>query len=153
MKDDNRLSNLQLVTQQQNCKKSAKDRDYTFVSKNHENKRCVRATNITTKEVSYFLQYVCCSTTSSNKMLVLLKMVCEGINNCKSGVSKKDGCLYKFEYIKQDDLPDNYKKSANLRKNRVPSEDKKKHHMQAMKKWQNKEYKCPRCDKTFKNKL
>ena len=32
-KMDNRLSNLQLMSQQENCLKSAKDRDYTFVSK------------------------------------------------------------------------------------------------------------------------
>ena len=29
-KEDNRLCNLQLMTKQQNCKKSAKNRDYTF---------------------------------------------------------------------------------------------------------------------------
>ena len=36
VKDDNRLSNLQLLTQQENCKKSAKNRDYSFASKNHQ---------------------------------------------------------------------------------------------------------------------
>ena len=143
-KKDNRLCNLQLVAQQQNCKKSAKDRDYTFVAKNHENKKCVRATNITTKEVSYFYSmYAVQQHLQINAGIV--KMVCEGINNCKSGNSKKDGCSYTFEYIKQDDLPDDYKK------NRVPDEDKKKNQMKAVKKWQNKQYKCPRCDKTLKN--
>ena len=29
-KEDNRLCNLQVVTQQENCKKSAKNRDYSF---------------------------------------------------------------------------------------------------------------------------
>ena len=48
-------------------------------------------------------------------------------------------------------MPDNYIKSTNLRKNRVPEEDKKKHHIQHMKKWRKKEYKCPRCDKVMKN--
>ena len=38
IKDDNRLCNLQLMTQQENCKKSAKRRDYTFAAKNHQNK-------------------------------------------------------------------------------------------------------------------
>lgn len=33
-KEDIRLTNLQLVTQQQNCKISAKARDYTFVANN-----------------------------------------------------------------------------------------------------------------------
>ena len=33
IKDDNRLCNIQLITQQENCKKSAKRRDYTFAAK------------------------------------------------------------------------------------------------------------------------
>ena len=149
-KEDNRLCNLQLVTQQQNCKKSAKDRDYTFVAKNHENKKCVKAINKNTNEVSYYnSMYGVQQHLGINAGIV--KMVCEGINNCKSGVSKKDGQHYKSEYIKQDDLPDNYKKSSNKRPQRVSDEDKKKHHIQAMKKWQNTEYKSPKCDKTFKN--
>ena len=53
-KEDNRLCNLQLITQQQNCKKSAKDRDYSFTVENHKNKKCVKATNIETNEVSYY---------------------------------------------------------------------------------------------------
>ena len=78
----------------------------------------------------------------------IIKMVCDGLNHCKSGVSKKDGHSYTFQYIKQHDLPDNYKKSANKRPRRVSDEDK----MEANKKWQNKEYLCPNCDKTVKNK-
>ena len=58
----------------------------------------------------------------------IVKMVAEGLNNCKSGKSKKDGHSYRFEYIKQDELPDNYKKSSNKRPRRVSDEDKKKHH-------------------------
>ena len=71
----------------------------------------------------------------------IVKMVCEGLNNYKSGLSKKDGYSYTFEYIKQDDLPSDHKKSANIRP-KMSGEDK----------WQNKEYKCPNCDKTIKNK-
>ena len=41
-------------------------------------------------------------------------MVCEGLNYCKCGNSKIDGCNYVFEYIEHDELPDNYKKSANM---------------------------------------
>ena len=33
IKDDNRLCNLRLMTQQENCKKSAKGRDYSFLTK------------------------------------------------------------------------------------------------------------------------
>ena len=53
-KEDNRLCNLQLITQQENCKKSAKNRDYTFAAENHKNKKCVKAINIETNEVFLF---------------------------------------------------------------------------------------------------
>ena len=147
-KEDNRLCNLQLVTQQQNCKKSAKDRDYTFAAKNCENRKCVKATNMNTNEESYYY-----SMYSINQHLGInagiVKMVCEGINNCKSGtcISKKHGCSYIFEYIKEDELPDNYKKSANIRPRRVSDEEKKQHRLE----WCNKEYKCPNCNKVYKN--
>ena len=149
-KEDNRLCNLQLITQQQNCKKSVKVRDYTFAAKNHENKKCVKATNITTDEVLYFNSMYAIQ----QHLLVnagIVKMVCEGINNCKTGKSKKDGYSYKFEYVKKEDMSSNYLKSANKRKNRVPEENKKKHQLNAVKRWRNKEYKCPRCDKVMKN--
>ena len=81
----------------------------------------------------------------------IVKMVCEGLNGCKSGISKKDGHSYRFQYIKQDDLPDNYIKSSKIRPRRVSDEEKKKKQIEAMKKWQKKEYKCPKCDKTIKN--
>ena len=150
IKDDNRLCNLQLMTQQENCKKSAKRRDYTFAAKNHQNKKCVKATNSDTNEVSYYNSlYAVHQHLGINAGIV--KMVCEGINCCKTGISKKDNCYYKFEYVKKEDMPDNFKKSANKHSNRVPDEDKKKHQKEAMKKWQQKEYKCPRCGKTYKN--
>ena len=145
-KEDNRLCNLQLVTHQQNCKKSAKDRDYTFAAKNHENKKCVKAINKNTNEVSYYnSMYAIQQHLGINAGIV--KMVCEGINNCKSGVSKKDGHSYTFQYIKEDDLPNYHKKSANIRPKRVLDDDKKKHREN----WLNKEFKCLNCSKTFKN--
>ena len=168
-KKDNRLCNLQLVTQQQNCKKSASDRDYSFVAKNHKNRKCVKAINITTKEVSYFYSmYAVQQHLQINAGIV--KMACEGINRVQSGVSKKDGHHYKFEYVEQDVLPDNHirsglsdeekskyqmyiqamKKSVASRP-KMSDENRKKHHAQSMKKWQQKEYKCPRCDKILKN--
>ena len=100
-KDDNRLCNLQLVTQQENCKKSAKKRDYTFVKYNHENKRCIKAINQSTEEVTYFnSMYAAQQHLSINAGII--KMVCEGLNNCKSGISKINGEQYKFEYIKEE---------------------------------------------------
>ena len=41
---DNRLSNLQLLTPKQNCKKSAENRDYKLANY-RKNKKCVKATN------------------------------------------------------------------------------------------------------------
>ena len=149
-KEDNRLCNLQLVTQQQNCKKSANNRDYSFVSKNKENRKYVKAINKNTNEVTYYnSMYAVQQHIGINVGIV--KMVCEGLNNCKSGISKKDGHSYRFEYVKKNDMPDNYKKSANKRPRRASDEDKKKHHVEAIKKWQNKVYICPKCGKTFKN--
>ena len=149
-RNDNRLCNLQLVTQQENCKKSAQERDYTFVAKNHQNKKCVKAIDCETKEVSYYnSMYAIQQHLGINAGVV--KMVCEKINGCKTGISKIDNHSYEFEYVDKQDMPDNYKKSANRRSNRVPVEDKKKHKKEAMKRWQQKEYECPKCGKTYKN--
>ena len=150
IKDDNRLCNLQLMTHQENCKKSAKSRDYTFAAKNHQNKKCVKATNSDTNEVSYYnSMYAVQQHLGINAGIV--KMVCEKINGCKTGISKIDNHSYKFEYVNKQDMPDNYKKSANIRSNRVPVEDKKKHHKEAVKRWQQKEYECSKCGETYKN--
>ena len=149
-KDDNRLCNLQIMTQQKNCQKSAQNRDYTFVAKNHQNKKCVKAINTTTEEVSYYNSlYSVQQHLGINAGIV--KMVSEGVNRCKSGFSKKDGCSYVFEYVSGQDISDidNCKKSANIRPRKVF--DKKKHQMEVVKRWQNKEFKCPKCDKILKN--
>ena len=149
-KCDNRLCNLKLLTQQQNCKKASKGRDYTFAAKNYENKKCVKAINNDTNEVSYYnSMYAVQQHLGINAGIV--KMVCEGLNNCKSGISKKNGNSFKFEYVRKEDMPDDYIKSANKRPKRVSDEDKKKHQLEAIKKWQNKEYKCQVCGKTIKN--
>ena len=150
IKVDNRLCNLQLMTQQENCKKSAKGRDYTFAAKNHQNKKCVKAIDCETKEVSYYnSMYAVKQYLDINAGIV--KMVCEKINDYKTGISKIDNHSYKFEYVNKQDMPDNYKKSANKRPKRVPDEDKKKHQKEAVKRWQQKEYECPKCGKTYKN--
>ena len=134
------MSNLQSVIK----------RDYTFAAKNHQNKKCVEATNSDTNEVSYYnSMYAVNQHLGINAGIV--KMVCEGINNCKTGISKIDNHSYKFEYVNEQDMPDDHKKSANVRPIRVPVEDKKKHQKEAIKRWQQKEYECPRCGKTYKN--
>lgn len=152
-KEDNRLCNLQLTTQQQNCEKSAKDRDYTFAAKNHENKKCVKSTNSNTKEVSYYKSmYAVQQHLGINAGIV--KMVCEGLNNCKTGISKKDGQNYKFEYVREENMPDDCiqsSKTGAIRQRLLNVEDKKKQQKEAIKRWQNKEFICKTCNKTFKN--
>ena len=58
IKDDNRLSNIQLITQQENCKKSAKRRDYTFAAKNHQNKK-VCGKQLIVKQKKFHIIIVC----------------------------------------------------------------------------------------------
>ena len=121
-REDNRLYNLQIVTQRANCKKSARKRDYTFAANNFQNRRCVKAMNKTTQGVVFFnSMYAVQQRLSINTGIV--KMVCEGINNCKTGISKKGAHQYKFEYIQKEDMPDDYKKSANTRPRSVADED------------------------------
>jgi len=77
----------------------------------------------------------------------IVKMVCESLNYYKSGVSKKDGHSYTFEYIKEEDLPENHMKSCNIRPRKVSGEDKIKHKRE----WRNKEFECLNCGKMIKN--
>ena len=150
IRDDNRLCNLQLLTPKENSKKAAKNRDYTQTVENFKNVKCVKAINIETKEVSYYN-----SMYAAEKHLgidhSIVRRVCNGDYGWKSGRSKKDGKSYKFEYVKEEDLPDNYLKYANKRLRRLTVEEKKKSHYEACKKWKKKEWKCPRCDKIIKN--
>ena len=133
-----------------NIEKSDGRRDYTFVAENHKNKKCVKATNIDTNEISYYnSMYAISQHLGINAGIV--KMVCEGLNRCKTGISKRDNFHYKFEYVNEQDMPDDFKKSANKRTRRVLAEDKKKHQKEALKRWQQKEYECKNCGKTYKN--
>ena len=81
----------------------------------------------------------------------IVKMVCEGINNCKTGISKMDGHYYKFEYVFEEDMPVEYKKSANKRSRKLTDEDRKKKQNEYVKNWAKKNYICPRCNKTKTN--
>ena len=149
IKDDNRICNLQLVTQSENTKKSVKDNDYSY-NKQKKSRKCVKAINCETNNVIYFNSIHCCAQ-HLNINNGTIKRVCDGIKYRKSGISKKDRQRYKFEYVNSEDMPDNYMISANKRQKRVPNEDKNKNKMEAIKRWQQKEFICPRCDKHLKN--
>ena len=94
-KDDNRLCNLQLMSQQQNCKKSAKNFDSSFFAIRRNGKR-VKAINLKTNKVSYYK-----SLYSAQQYLGIdrsaISMCCRGIQ--KTSKSKNNGCRYKFEFV------------------------------------------------------
>lgn len=98
IKTDNRLKNLEVVTRSENNKKSAINRDYSFVKDNHKNRKKVKGINLLTNEELIFN-----SLYSVNKLLNInagqVKMICEGKNYCKTATSKKDGQKYRFEYL------------------------------------------------------
>ena len=150
IKDDNRIKNLQMMTQQDNCLKTAKKRDYAFAANNHKNRRCVKATNCETKEVSYFnSMYSIKEHLGINPGLV--KMVAEGLNMCKTAISKMNHQAYIFEYIEQEELPDNYLKSSNIRPRKSTDEEKRIKHQERVKRWQKQTFTCPNCNKQLKN--
>ena len=61
----------------------------------------MKAINQTTQGVVYFnSMYAVQQRLSINT--VLLRWSVEGINNCKTGISKKDAHQYKFEYIQKE---------------------------------------------------
>ena len=98
IRTDNRLKNLEVVTTSENNKKSTINRDYSFLKDNHKNRKRVKVINmLTNEEVIYNSLY------SVNKLLGInagqVKMICEGLNYCKSATSKKDGQKYTFEYL------------------------------------------------------
>ena len=100
IKTDNRLKNLEVVTRSENNKKSAINRDYSFVKDNHKNRKKVKGINLlTNEEVIYNSLYSVYKLLSINAGQV--KMICEeGFKYCKSATSKKDGQKYTFEYLK-----------------------------------------------------
>jgi predicted Zn-ribbon and HTH transcriptional regulator len=119
-KDDNRLCNLQLITQQQNCKKAGYS--YSNIG-NRKHSRCVKAVNCTDNtETFYNSIYAVGQHLAVHKETV--RKVCLGMKYRKSGISKKDGCNYKFSYISKEELPENYIKSSGKHKKERKKKDK-----------------------------
>lgn len=87
IRDDNRLKNLQLITNKDNSKKSAKKHGYKFAANSHKNRKCVKTINRTINEITFYH-----STYYAQRLRINAdnaKIVCEGINNCKSRKLKK----------------------------------------------------------------
>ena len=73
-------------------------------------------------------------------------MCCQGINYVKSGISKKAINNTSLNMSKKEDMPDDYKKSANIRP-RMSDEERKKR----QKEWLKSEFVCLKCGNSYKN--
>ena len=112
VRDNNSISNLQLVTAQENCKKSAKNRNYDFAKNNHFNTHKVKAT-CEDGSVEYFASlYGVQRDLGINAGIV--KMVCERLNRAKHGISKINGKKYSFVYI--NELPTDYSRIKRVKR-------------------------------------
>jgi hypothetical protein len=121
-KEDNRLCNLLPMTKQQNYDEAAKNRDHSLIMKNLRNRKYVRAVNCNDNMESFYNSlYAVNQHLGINAGIV--KMACEGLNHVKSVISKKDGFRYKFNYISKEELPENYKKSANKHPKRKDNQE------------------------------
>ena len=90
------------------------ERDYSFVKNNHKNSKFVKAINLDRDNEETFYNSLHTVSEHLGVNSGIVKMVCEGLNNCKSGVSKMDGTRYRFEYI--DQLPPDYNSQQSLKK-------------------------------------
>lgn len=140
-KMNNKLSNLQLLTHTENCKKAAASyRDFKLRFKN---RKFLEATNKQTKKVSYYFSFY-----SAGQHLQINRSsvwkVCQGVY--KSALSKKDGNCYRFKYV-DEDLPVEFIKSKNIRPRKRTDEQIK----ERKKNYQTKDWSCPNCDKVFRN--
>ena len=90
---DNRIKNLEVVTASENCRKSAKNRNFSCYRKNPKK---VLAVNLKTKAETNFN-----SLYSVSKMLGInpgqVSMICSGIH--KTATSKINGQKYTFRYL------------------------------------------------------
>ena len=98
IRNDNRITNLSVVSPSENNKKSSVNKDYTFLKDIRKNPKKVKAINLETKKETNFN-----SLYSVNKILGInagqVSMICEGKNCQKKANSKVDGCKYTFHYI------------------------------------------------------
>ena len=97
---NNKIENLQLLTHQDNLLKAAKNRNYDFIGDNHKNKHTVKVIDTNTKDIQ-----ICPSLYSAGLYCGvncgIIKMCCDKINNCKSGISKTNNHKYTFEYTNE----------------------------------------------------
>ena len=91
--EDDSLINLRLTTQQKNVQRPIKNGDYSF----RKNRRSVKAINIETKQVFYFRSLYAAQQNLSVDRGIVSKC-CRKEYGYKTGISKKNGQRYKFEF-------------------------------------------------------
>ena len=78
-------------------------------------------------------------------------MIAEGLNKCKTAISKSNQQAYKFEYIDEALLPENHFKSANIRPRKYSDEERKIVQKERLKIWSQQPFTCSHCQKQMKN--
>lgn len=96
---NNKISNLRLLTPSDNQKESAKTRDYSHLKAGYRTKAqpvvCIEVGNESNQEK--FKSYYACSKAKGINASQI-RMICEFMNNCKTGISKIDNKRYRFEF-------------------------------------------------------
>jgi hypothetical protein len=91
-----------MMSYRMNDLKSSRNRDYSFLGKNYENRKHVKAVSCDDGSELFFN-----SLYSVNKELGvnagIVKMVCDGQKHAKTGTSKKNGIRYRFNYITKEE--------------------------------------------------
>jgi hypothetical protein len=96
--------------------------NYSFVAKIRKSRRYVRAVHCSNNEETFYNSlYAVNQHLGINAGIV--KMCCEGLNCVKSGISKVDGCRYKFNYISKEELPEDHKRSSGKHKKKQKKKD------------------------------
>ena len=101
-KCDNHITNLQEISQRENCKKSTVFRDYSFNKHNYQHRRKIIATDTKTGIKNIFPSaYTCQQFYNINAGIIL--NVCKNSLHSKSGTCKKNNHKIKFCFANDDE--------------------------------------------------
>ena len=101
IRNDNKIENLEMMSQSDNCIKSCKNRNYDYVKDNHKNVHKVKVTNVATNETNIF-KSVYGASEYTNVNVGIIQLICQGSLYSKTGTSKSTNTVYKFEYTEDE---------------------------------------------------
>ena len=99
------------MSEQENCKKSTANRDYSFNRNIRKNNKFIKSTCVENGDIDYFHSLFIVQRDLKVNCGVV-KMCCEELNRVQSGKSKLNENFYKFEYISE--LPDKYNREIKV---------------------------------------